>query len=224
MPKITKNNQVSEEPTLIDGVLHQILKPASSEVRPALFLDRDGCIVVETNYLQRAEDVQLIDGAAKVIASANALNIAVIIVTNQAGIGYGYFTWKEFQKVQDELISKLSDHGAYCDGVFACPHHKKGLPPFQHPNHPSRKPNPGMLLSAAESLNINLSCSWIVGDRYGDLEAGYNAGLAGGIHVSTGHGSNKNERVNSLALATDNFNVLTAFSIFDVPNLTNLFS
>ena len=118
MQKIKKNNQVSEEPTLIDGVLHQILKPASSEVRPALFLDRDGCIVVETNYLQRAEDVQLIDGAAKVIASANALNIAVIIVTNQAGIGYGYFTWKEFQKVQDELISKLSDFGAYCDGYI----------------------------------------------------------------------------------------------------------
>ena len=221
---MNNDGQIPEGAELVNGIFHQTLGPAGPERRPALFLDRDGCVVVEARYLHKVEDVQLIDGAANVIARANALNIAVVIVTNQAGIGYGYFTWDDFYRVQQELISQLAKAGAHLDGVFACPFHVKGKPPYQHPDHPSRKPNPGMLNAAAESLNLDLGRSWIVGDRTGDLGAGFNANLAGGIHVASGHGSQKGEREASLALAADNFQALAATSIADVPKLIDLFT
>jgi len=221
---MNNDGQIPEGAELLNGVFQQTIRPAGSKSRPALFLDRDGCVVVEAHYLHKVEDVHLIEGAANVIARANNLNIAVVIVTNQAGIGYGYFTWDDFYQVQQELISQLAKADAYLDGVFACPFHVKGKPPYQHPDHPSRKPNPGMLIAASESLNLDLGHSWIVGDRTGDLGAGVNANLAGGIHVATGHGSQEGEREDSLALATDNFQALATASIADVPELIDLFT
>ena len=221
---MNNDTQIPEGAKLVNGVFHQTLRPVRSESRPALFLDRDGCVVIETHYLHKVEDVQLIDGAANVIARANSLNIAVVIITNQAGIGYGYFTWDDFYRVQKELNSQLEKAGARLDGVFACPFHIKGKAPYQYPDHPSRKPNPGMLNAAAASLNLDLRRSWIVGDRAGDIGAGFNANLAGGIHVASGHGSHEGEREASLAFAADNFQVLATTSIADAPNLIDLFT
>ena len=210
---------------LVDGIFQQVLRPAAcSKNRPALFLDRDGCVVVEAHYLHKVEDVQLIDGAAHVIGQANALDIAVVFVTNQAGIGYGYFEWPDFFQVQEEILSQLTASGAHVDGVFACPYHAKGNPPYNHPNHPFRKPNPGMLEAAAKKLNLDQDKSWIFGDRAGDLGAGFNAGLRGGIQVATGHGLRKGEKEGSLALASAEFEVLTMPSLAQVPELINLFS
>jgi len=201
---------------LVDGVFHQILVPENTNNRrAALFLDRDGCVVVEAHYLHEVEKVQLINGAVDVIARANALNVAVVFVTNQAGIGYGYFGWPEFLLVQNKIMSELAAFGAHVDGVFACPFHAKGRPPYEHPDHPSRKPNPGMLLAAADGLNLDLGRSWIIGDRAGDLEAGLNAGLAGGLQVATGHGLREGEREAALALNSNDFRALAADSIAD---------
>ena len=205
-----------------EGVWTQVLKPPQSGKRPALFLDRDGVMVDEVNYLQKAEDTRLIPGAAETAAAANRLGVPVVIVTNQAGIAYGYYGWDEFIAVQDKFLSDLEAGGAFVDGVFACPHHPKGKPPYGHPNPPARKPNPGMLLRAADMLAIDLAASWIVGDRASDLEAGRNAGLAGGIHVLTGHGDGDGERAAALALATNRFQVRCAESITQVPALTPL--
>lgn len=216
--------KIPEGAELVDGVFHQTCRPAKSECRPALFLDRDGCVVVETHYLHKAEDVQLIDGAASVIAYANNLNIPVVIVTNQAGVGYGYFNWDDFYQVQQEINLQLAKAGAHFDGVFACPFHVKARAPFQHPDHPSRKPNPGMLKAAAASLNLDLRRSWIVGDRKSDLVAGLKANLAGGIHVASGHGSQEGEREASLGLAAHNFQALATETIADVPKLIDLFN
>jgi D-glycero-D-manno-heptose 1,7-bisphosphate phosphatase len=134
-------------------------------------------------------------------------------VTNQAGIGRGKFTWKEFQAVQEKIIQTLYDQGAFINAVFACPHHANGNPPFKIENHPWRKPNPGMLIEAAQRLPINLSKSWIIGDKESDLLAGLNAGLMGGTHVLTGHGNDKGEREKALRLNGINFKCLTADSI-----------
>ena len=216
--------QAPENAKLVNGVFHQIIRPISKDPRPVLFLDRDGCIVVETNYLHKAEEVQLINGAANVIARANSLDIAVVVVTNQSGIGRGYFTWEDFFDVQQEIVSQLGKVGAYFDGVFACPYHEKGKQLYKHPNHPSRKPNPGMLHAAAISLNLDLSRSWIVGDRASDLGAGLNASLAGGIHVASGYGLREGERRDSLALATESFSVLAADTIADIPEMIGLFT
>ena len=184
--------------------------------RPALFLDRDGAIVEEVNYLHRSEDVEFIPGTFDVIRRANDLNISVIIVTNQAGIGRQYYNWDHFIAVQKKILTILFDAGVRIDAVFACPHHIDARAPYFHKDHPWRKPNPGMLNMAQKLMKIDLSRSWIAGDRAGDVRAGLNAGCAGGIHLQTGHGIREMERDTSLALATKKFDVKSLSSIADM--------
>ncbi|NQV85234.1 MAG: HAD family hydrolase [Rhodospirillales bacterium] len=190
--------------------------------RAALFLDRDGVINEDTHYLHRAEDVHLIDGAAQVIAAANRRAIPVIVVTNQAGIARGRFGWDDFIAVQEKIIDDLDRTGAFFNAVFACPHHPDGSPPFDTPDHAWRKPNPGMLLEAAMRLPIDLKSSWLIGDRAGDLQAAKTAGLAGGIHVLTGHGKDAGERDAAKALGGDGFQSLAAGSISGAEKLLPL--
>jgi D-glycero-D-manno-heptose 1,7-bisphosphate phosphatase len=198
-----------------EGLWVQVLRrPQGSALRPALFLDRDGVIVDEVDHLSRAADARLIDGAAEVIAAANRRGIPVVVVTNQSGIGQGLFAWDAFIDVQHRILGDLAAEGAFVDGVFACPHHPKALPPYNHPDHPARKPNPGMLVRAAKRLALDLSTSWIIGDRTRDLAAGRRAGLAGGLLVSTGYGDQQGERDAALALAKDGgFRVLIGASV-----------
>jgi len=197
-----------------DGIWCQVLNrlPAVN-LRPALFLDRDGVVVEEVHYLHRVQDVQLVPGAAEIISKANALEIAVVIVTNQAGIGYGKYGWPEFSRVQERILDDLDENGAFVNAVFACPFHERGKPPYNIPDHSSRKPNPGMLLKASSRLPIDLTHSWIVGDRSGDLKAGLNAGLSGGLHVKTGHGTEEQEQIEAARLHNDNFMVYSGESI-----------
>ncbi|MGB0682947.1 MAG: D-glycero-alpha-D-manno-heptose-1,7-bisphosphate 7-phosphatase [Magnetovibrionaceae bacterium] len=198
-----------------DGIWSQPLRGAYPTPRPALFLDRDGVINVEVDYLHRAEDCQLEDGAGATIRRANELGIAVVVVTNQSGVGRGYFDWQAFDTVQQELMRQLAKEGAELDAVYACPFHEKAEPPFNVADHPARKPAPGMLFRAMADLNLEASQSWIVGDKAGDLGAGRNAGLAGGLHVLTGHGKKASEQEKSKALAREDFEVLQASSIRD---------
>src|ERR1051325_7029504 len=163
---------------LPDGVWCQaITAPQRKSARPALFLDRDGVIVEEVPYLHRTEDVVLIPGAAAVIAAANNRGVPVVIVTNQAGIGRGYYGWREFSQVQDLISQELARGGARVDAVLACSYHPAKL---MGSDKPDRKAPPRMLLRAATSLQLHLAQSWIVGDKTSDLEAGRAGGLAGG--------------------------------------------
>jgi len=206
-----------------DGLWCQLLRPdkaASYRGRPALFLDRDGVLVAEVGYLHRPEEARLIPGAAALIAAANRAGLAVVLVTNQAGIGRGTYGWAEFQATQERISADLAAEGAALDMVLACPFHAQGEPPYRHPAHPCRKPRPGMLLRAAERLGLNLAGSWIVGDRAIDLEAGRAAGLAGGAQVLTGHGAA--ERDAALEVATERFRVLGAESVAEVAALLPL--
>jgi D-glycero-D-manno-heptose 1,7-bisphosphate phosphatase len=201
-----------EYPLNAEGVWCEVLRrlPAG---RPALFLDRDGAIVEETGYLCHAEDIVMIKGAAEVIAAANRRVIPVVVVTNQAGIGHGYYSWQEFRRVQQAVIAALADEGARFDAVYACAHHPEGRAEFSHPDHPARKPNPGMLLRAASDLAIDLKTSWLIGDKASDIEAARRAGLAGAMHVATGYGIA--ERELAAALATSTFEVRIGRSIKD---------
>lgn len=192
--------------------------------RPALFLDRDGALIHEKHYLADPADVVLEDGAAEVIRRCNAGEIAVVVVTNQSGIARGYFGWDAFARVQEKLLADLGALGARIDGVFACGHHKKGVGDYQHPDHPARKPNPGMLVRARDTLGVDLGASWIIGDKAVDLGAGKRAGLAGGVHVLTGHGSDAGERDAALALADGAFPVRTADTIGAAAPLLGFFA
>jgi len=189
-------------------------------LRPALFLDRDGVIVEEVGYLHRPADVRLIPGAGETIAAANRAAVPVVSVTNQSGIGRGLYGWVEFAETEDRVAADLAARGAHLDMVLACPYHVDGMRPYRHPAHPCRKPQPGMILRAGERLNLDLARSWIVGDRADDLLTGRAAGLAGGLHVLTGHG--RAERTQAKAVASEKFQVRSAESIGSAMDLIPL--
>jgi D-glycero-D-manno-heptose 1,7-bisphosphate phosphatase len=174
--------------------------------RAALFLDRDGVIVTDTHYLCRVEDMHTIAGAAAAIARCNALRIPVVVVTNQAGIGRGYYDWNAFHAVQGALKAALAADGAHLDGVVACAYHADGRAPLRVDNHPWRKPNPGMIVEAASRMQLDLSRSWIVGDRAHDLAAGAAACLPGGTLLA----ADAQERQAAAKLASAQFIVDTA--------------
>lgn len=190
-----------------EDIWNQVLRPASRAGRPGLFLDRDGTVIEEAHFLSDPEGVRLIPGAAGLIGKANRHGIPVIVVTNQSGIGRGYYGWTEFAAVQARMLSDLAGRDAEVDAVYACPHHGEGKPPFDHHDHPARKPRTGMLTRAAEALGLDLAASWIIGDHATDIEAGLNGGFAGAIHVLTGHGNSGNQRQKSTALASPAFRV-----------------
>lgn len=199
-----------------DGIWAEIVtRPADGGERPALFLDRDGVVIEEAGYLHQAGEVSLIPGAAEIIAEANRADVPVVIVTNQAGIGLGYYDWPQFAEVQDAIRRELDLAGAHLSAIFACPFHADARPPYRHDDHPCRKPNAGMLVKAAEAMSIELRRSWLIGDRAIDVGAARNAGCEGAMHVRSGHGIHEAERQGSLALASGDFRVLTGETIRD---------
>lgn len=211
-----KSRRSAEHPLNSEGVWCQILRrPAPG--RPALFLDRDGAVVKETGYLQRAEDIQLIPGAVKVVVAANRRDIPVIMVTNQSGIGRGYYGWPEFASVQAKIVALLAAQGATIEAVYACAHHPEAEGGLAHPNHPARKPNPGMLLQASSDLALDLKSSWLIGDKADDIEAGKRAGIAGALQVATGYGDA--ERQLAAKLSSPTFEVRFGQSIADAMTL-----
>lgn len=179
---------------------------AGMDGRPALFLDRDGVLVIDSHYLGRPEELRIIEGAASAIAHCNASGIPIVMVTNQSGIARGYYDWKGFHAVQAALSAILLLSGAKLDAAFACAYHADGSKQFRIANHPWRKPNPGMMFEAARLMKIDLSRSWIIGDRVGDIASGRAAGLCGGVLISAEH----SEKSKSLALRSPQFAVEVA--------------
>jgi D-glycero-D-manno-heptose 1,7-bisphosphate phosphatase len=206
----------NEHPLNSEGVWSEIFRrPAPG--RPALFLDRDGAVIEETGYLRLIDEIVVIPGAAEVISAANKHGIPVVMVTNQSGIGRGYYSWTEFKAVQDAFLAILAAHGAKIDAVYACAHHPEAEGLLAHPDHPARKPNPGMLLQAARDLALDLKSSWLVGDKANDIEAAKRAGIAGALHVATGYGAAERQR--AAKLAGPNFDLRFGQSIADAMTL-----
>ncbi len=114
------------------------------------------------------------------IATANRAGIPVVVVTNQSGIARGYFGWSAFAAVNGRVLELLREEGVFVDMVLACAYHEAGVGPLAIPDHPMRKPNPGMLVEAGKRLALDLQRSLIVGDKLADMQAGKRAGLAQG--------------------------------------------
>jgi D-glycero-D-manno-heptose 1,7-bisphosphate phosphatase len=206
----------TEHPLNSEGVWSEILR-RPERGRAALFLDRDGVVVEEMGYLRRVDDLVVIPGAAEVISTANKRGIAVVMVTNQSGIARGYYGWTEFKSVQDALLAILAAHCAKIDAVYACAHHPEAEGFLAHPDHPARKPNPGMLLQAASDLALDLKSSWLLGDKASDIEAAKRGGIAGALQVATGYGAA--ERQLAAKLASPDFEVRFGESIADAMTL-----
>jgi len=145
--------------------------------RPALFLDRDGVINVDHAYVYQKENFDFIEGIFELVAAAKRAGYLVVVVTNQAGIGRGYYTTDDFHALMDWVGAQFVAHGGALDAVYFCPHHPEhGIGPYKQDSE-DRKPGPGMLLRAARELDIDLPRSLMVGDKASDALAGRAAGL-----------------------------------------------
>lgn len=185
-----------------------------SREKPGLFIDRDGVLIEEVGYLSRRQDVRFISGTVEAIRSFNRANIPVIMATNQAGIGKGYLDWENFEEVQEEIIAVLRMGNAFLDAVIACPYHKEGIEEYRFDNHPFRKPNPGMIFLAAERLKIAREQSWMVGDKFSDIEAAAGASLRGAVLVETGYGKEHKEKIETLRKTS--LEIVCAKNLFEI--------
>lgn len=141
----------------------------------ALFLDRDGVINVEKNFVHKMEDFEFVEGIFELVASANQAGYLVIIVTNQAGIARGYYSEEDFHLLTRWMKKEFLARGCQIDGVYFCPYHPEfGIGAYRQSSK-NRKPEPGMFFEAAFELNIDLKNSIMVGDRISDMQAAYSA-------------------------------------------------
>lgn len=154
----------------------------------AVFLDRDGTLIEEVNYLSRVGQVRLIPGAAEAIRRVNEAGARVVVVTNQAGVARGYFPESRVAEVHAHLSAVLGEQAARVDAYYYCPHHAtEGVGTFRV-DCDCRKPKPGMLRAAAHDMGLDLSRSWMIGDKVCDLKAGAAAGCRT-VLVQTGYGA-----------------------------------
>ena len=152
----------------------------------ALFLDRDGVINEETNYLHDPKDLRLIPGSAQAIRSFNERDIPVIVVTNQAGVARGYYPESQIKILHEALSALLRREGAHVDHQYYCPHHPEGKGEYGKVCD-CRKPMPGLLHHAAKRFSVDLSRSALIGDKASDIGAAEAVG-AKSVLVLTGHG------------------------------------
>lgn len=153
----------------------------------AVFLDRDGTVSEEVGYVNHLSRFKLFPWTAEAIKKLNEAHIKAILVTNQAGVARGYFTEDLIGEVHNKLVEELTKTGAYLDAIYYCPHHPSaGQPPYRA-NCECRKPKPGLLYKAADEHNIDLSLSFMIGDKYTDVELGQRIGVKG-VMVMTGYG------------------------------------
>ena len=159
-----------------------------------LFLDRDGTINEEVDYLSSPHQVRLIPRAADAIREAKGLGFKVVVISNQSGVARGMFTETDLKEVNSALIALLSREQAQIDALYYCPHHPDGTVAPYNIDCDCRKPGIGMLKRAAREFDIDLSSSYVVGDRMSDIEAGRNA-HATSILVLTGYGKEQLNRI-----------------------------
>lgn len=168
----------------------------------ALFLDRDGVVNIEKNYVHRIEDFEFMEGIFDLCSRFRRQGYLVVVVTNQAGIARGFYTEAQYQALSRWMKEQFAQRGVELAGVYHCPHH----PSITGDCH-CRKPHPGMLLQAAADLDLDLAGSVLLGDKQSDLEAGRSAGLRRlGLVKGT------------VSLETVDFGPLGCFAATDLPD------
>jgi D-glycero-D-manno-heptose 1,7-bisphosphate phosphatase len=161
----------------------------------AIFLDRDGTIIEERNYLSRPEQVVVYPGAGAALRRLRTSGFKLFIVSNQSGVGRGYFTLEDVERVNRHLLAELAGDGVHFTKVYIAP---------EAPETPSRgrKPSPQFLFDARDEFGLDLASSWMIGDKLIDLQCGWNAGLNQCILVRTGYGEEtEHARASQLASA-----------------------
>jgi D-glycero-D-manno-heptose 1,7-bisphosphate phosphatase len=161
--------------------------PGTDPTMPVpIFVDRDGTLIEQVEYLSRLEQVRLLPGVAAALRAANGAGHPVVVVTNQSGVARGYFSEAFVEQTAGHLRTLLAAEGARLDGHYFCPHHPDGQPPYAL-DCADRKPAPGMLLRAARELGLTLAGAYMIGDKASDLRTGEGLGVIP-LLVRTGYG------------------------------------
>ncbi len=142
----------------------------------AIFLDRDDTLIEDPGYINSVEQVKLLDGVGEALCELRSLGFKLVVATNQSGVARGIITEKTLVAIHDRLEQLLAQKDAHLDSIHYCPYHPEGAIPRYRKESELRKPNPGMLLKAAEQMDINLEDSWSIGNSSRDIEAGKRAG------------------------------------------------
>lgn len=177
-------------------------------MHPAAFLDRDGVINIDHGYTYRQQDFEFIPGVLSASAVLASAGFALVVVTNQSGIGRGLYEESDFLALTQWMRERFADAGAPLAGVYFCPHHPQDALGIYRQDCQCRKPAPGLLLKAAQELSLDLKRSVMFGDKASDLEAAQAAGVATRILLAK-NGGLKTESVDN-GLATAQFQSLSA--------------
>ena len=173
------------------------------ETNKAVFLDRDGTIIQDKGYMHKPEDLEFITGATDAIKKLNKHNYLVLVVTQQSGIGRGYYTEEQYHTFNEQFLKKTEHAGAKIDKTYYCPHHPtKGVGRYLQ-NCECKKPKTGMIQQATQDYQIALAKSWVIGDKTCDIKMGENAGCRT-ITVKTGRaGADGEHQTNPTYIAKD---------------------
>ena len=157
----------------------------------AVFFDRDGTLIHDPGYLNHPDQVQVVDGAAEALKEFQVLGYKTVVASNQSGVARGIVTVEMLERIHDRLRELLAAKGATLDAIYYCPYHPDGTVPEYTKESDWQKPKPGMLLAAAQEMDIDLTRSWMIGDSDRDVEAGRSAGcktiLISSAHSDPGH-------------------------------------
>jgi D-glycero-D-manno-heptose 1,7-bisphosphate phosphatase len=159
--------------------------PAANGLRRAAFLDRDGVINIDHGYVFRRDDFEFVPGTLAACAQLHRQGLALVVVTNQSGIGRGLYSEDDYRRLTEWMTTAFAAAGAPLAGVYYCPHHPQALLPEYRRACACRKPAPGLLLAAARELSLDLRRSVLFGDKASDIEAAVAAGVRERVLLGT---------------------------------------
>lgn len=160
--------------------------------RKAFFIDRDGVVNVDHGYVASIDDFEFMADVFPVLRSLSARGYLLVVITNQSGIGRGYYTEEDFRKLTDWMLQRLSAEGIELAAVYSCPHSPEE-------ECDCRKPAPGMFLQAERELGLDMSASWMVGDKESDMQAAEAAGIPNRVLLGKAESETNTRRVVSLS-------------------------
>ena len=181
----------------------QSIYKSKNKLNKAIFFDRDGVLIKDMHYIKDSKYVSLMQGAKEILNYTNNLGYLNIVITNQSGISRNFFTWEDYESVTNRMLAMIN-----IPEIISAIYANGEGPNDLKPDKSWRKPNPNMIIKASKDFNIDLSKSFLIGDRLSDIQAGYKAGLRNLVHVLTGHGENERKKViENYCKINDNLNL-----------------